>query len=143
MAEDGRHVAQDAASRNLQSWMGVHLRCGGLQSGADEEPRDSSLRINPGRSVPERQEIGDSGPQAPRNACKKLVGEAEASSPSIFFSSLLGERTWCYLTECGTERKTIAYRVQPELQSSIAARRITGYPVKQHPPNVIVPVVIK
>ena len=57
---------KDAASRNLQSRMGVHLRGGGLQSGADEEPGDGSLRINRGRSVPERQETGDSDTYPPR-----------------------------------------------------------------------------
>src|SRR5271156_3460584 len=92
MAEDGRHVAQDPASRNLQSRMGIHLRGGGLQSRADEEPQGGSLRISPGRSVPERQQIGDSGIQVPENARKKLVGEGNEPSPSIFFSSLLEEQ---------------------------------------------------
>ena len=55
VVKDGGNVAQDAASRNLQSGMGLHLRGGGLQSGADEEPRGGSLRISSGRSVPERQ----------------------------------------------------------------------------------------
>jgi hypothetical protein len=76
----------DAAPRNLQSRLGVHLRGGGLQSGADEESCGGSLRISSGRSVPESQEIGDSGIQAPRKARKKLVGEGEEPSPSIFFS---------------------------------------------------------
>jgi hypothetical protein len=39
---------------------------GGLQSGADEEPCGGFLRISSGRSVPERQEIGDSGMHTPR-----------------------------------------------------------------------------
>ena len=43
--------------------------------------------------MPERQEIGDSGIQVPRNARKKLVGEDKELSPSIFFSSLLGAQT--------------------------------------------------
>ena len=55
VVKDRGHVAQDATSRNLQSWLGLHLRGGGLQSGADEEPRGGSLRISSGRSVPERQ----------------------------------------------------------------------------------------
>ena len=37
----------------------------------------------------ERQEIGDSGIQAPRNARKKLAGQVKEPSPSIFFISLL------------------------------------------------------
>jgi len=36
-----------------------------------------------------RQQTGDSGTHAPLNARKKLVGEAEEPSSSIFFSSLL------------------------------------------------------
>ena len=55
MAEDGRHVAQDSPSRNLQSRLGLHLRGSGLQSGADEEPCSGSLRISSGRSVRGRQ----------------------------------------------------------------------------------------
>jgi hypothetical protein len=42
--------------------------------------------------VPERQEIGDSGTKFHENARKKLVGEDEVPSPSIFFSSLLKKK---------------------------------------------------
>ena len=55
VVKDSGHVAQDPAPRNLQSGMGLHLRGGGLQSSADEEPSGGSLRIIPGRSVRERQ----------------------------------------------------------------------------------------
>jgi hypothetical protein len=39
--------------------------------------------------VPKRQEIGDSASKFRENVRKKLVGEGEEPSPSIFFSSLL------------------------------------------------------
>src|SRR5271170_6536707 len=91
MAEDGRHVAQDPASRTLQSRMGIHLRGGGLQSRADEESHGGSLRISPGRSVPERQQSEIRAYKFPENARKTLVGEGKVPSPSIFFIILLGK----------------------------------------------------
>src|ERR1035438_6676108 len=89
MVEDGRHVAQDTPSRNLQSRLGLHLRGSGLQSGADEEPCSGSLRISSGRTVPEANKSAIRAYKLHENDRKKLLGEGEEPSPSIFFISLL------------------------------------------------------
>ena len=71
MVKDGGNVTQDAAPRNLQSGMGLNLRGGGLQSGADEEPCGGSLRISSGRSVLGRRKVADSATQPPVRAHDK------------------------------------------------------------------------
>jgi hypothetical protein len=92
VVKDGGNAAQDAASRSLQSGLGVHLRGRRLQSGADAEPCGGSLRISSGRSVPGRRKVADSGTQSPRKCSRKVVGERPEASPSNYFINLLSFR---------------------------------------------------
>src|SRR5580700_11170512 len=91
MVKDGGNAAQDTTSRRLQSWLGVYLRGGSLQSGADAEPFvGDSLRISSGRSVLGRRKAADSGTQSPVSAHDKVVDERPRVSLSNYFISLLG-----------------------------------------------------
>ena len=60
MAEDHRADAEGAASGPGEGGLGVHVRGGGLQLGADEESAGqlSWCRMSQGRSVPARAKAG-------------------------------------------------------------------------------------
>ncbi len=94
LAKDGGDAAQNAPPRGFQSWLGVHLRGSGLQSGADEEPAagDGSNRISLGRSVSGRRKSGHLGTQSPTKPLIISFREDGKPSASIFFSSLLREQ---------------------------------------------------
>src|SRR5438876_10084126 len=65
MAEDDRADAEGAASGNREGGLGVHLRGGGLQSGADAKVAGQPgwCGMSQGSSVPERGQSGQKGPQ--------------------------------------------------------------------------------
>src|SRR5450755_2173499 len=65
MAEDDRPDEEGAASGNREGGLGVHLRSGGIQLGANAESTGQPgwCRMSQGRSVPERGQSDRKGSQ--------------------------------------------------------------------------------
>src|SRR5271169_462653 len=65
MAEDDRTDAEGAASGNREGGLGVHVRGGGVQLGADAETvgQRGWCLMSQGRGVPERGQSGRKEPQ--------------------------------------------------------------------------------
>ena len=60
-----KRLTEGAASGDSQSRLGVHIRCGGLQPGADADSAGEPgwCRMSQGRSVPARRRSGQNEPQ--------------------------------------------------------------------------------
>ena len=82
MAEDHRSDANGAASGFGEGGLGIYVRRGGLQSGADEEPAGqlSWCRMSQGRSVPTHGKVSKKMPQIQALRLSKRQFEAIRSS---------------------------------------------------------------